>query len=469
MKLDLLDENSKQFKVTVIPYRDGFRASLKLVYKDGTKDRIQKYSSTSPDKAIEKVYKEANEKYYKKLRGDEDKIVFSPETNKELMKLEKSVSADIVAETKNNLNFTSVSKEWLNILLAKTNKNENNRGISMNTFEYYRSMTHGYLNVFFEKYKVNKLTLEIVQKVFDSKVDLGFKTLKGLRSALAQILDYSKKKGYIQENFARDIELPEANKVEIDFYNEKQQEQFRSACERDGRVIAMLFYINLALGLRPEEGCGLKWNRIKFAESEDELTMIKIDNAVKVVKVYDENHKIIGGKKIDDELKSKEAYRTLPLRKEYDKVLREFKEKEKKRLGKYFREDGYVFLNRNREPYTSEILTNKMPEFTAKWKLPHITPYGLRHSFASLMAKLGVKESVLKVLMGHKEITTTHKYYIHLTDEDIMNEVMFKTNEKKEKSNEQQLNETNVMMLDKINEIMKLMQMSNQMAMGSVI
>ena len=39
MKLDLLDENSKQFKVTVIPYRDGFRASLKLVYKDGTKDR----------------------------------------------------------------------------------------------------------------------------------------------------------------------------------------------------------------------------------------------------------------------------------------------------------------------------------------------------------------------------------------------------------------------------------------------
>ena len=110
-----------------------------------------------------------------------------------------------------------------------------------------------------------------------------------------------------------------------------------------------------------------------------------------------------------------------------------------------------------------------MPEFTAKWKLPHITPYGLRHSFASLMAKLGVKESVLKVLMGHKEITTTHKYYIHLTDEDIMNEVMFKTNEKKEKSNEQQLNETNVMMLDKINEIMKLMQMSNQMAMGSSV
>ena len=161
MKLDLLDENSKQFKVTVIPYRDGFRASLKLVYKDGTKDRIQKYSSTSPDKAIEKVYKEANEKYYKKLRGDEDKIVFSPETNKELMKLEKSVSADIVAETKNNLNFTSVSKEWLNLLLAKTNKNENNRGISMNTFEYYRSMTHGYLNVFFEKYKVNKLLKQL--------------------------------------------------------------------------------------------------------------------------------------------------------------------------------------------------------------------------------------------------------------------------------------------------------------------
>lgn len=466
MKFDLIDEDSKQFKVTVIPYRNGFRASLKLVYKDGTKDRIQKYSSISPDKAIEKVYKEANEKYYQKLKGDEGKIVFSPETNNELLKIEKSISPDVVAETKNNLNFTNVSKEWLNILFQKTNKDENNRGINMNTFEYYRSMTHGYLNVFFEKYKVNKLTLEIVQKKFDSKVELGFKTLKGLRSALAQILDYSKKKGYIQENFAREIELPEAKKADIDFYTEKQQEEFKSACERDGRVIAMLFYINLALGLRPEEGCGLRWNRIKFSEDENELTMIRIDNAVKVIKIYDENHKVIGSKKIDDELKSPEAYRTLPLRKEYDKALRDFKDNEKKRLGKYFREDGYVFLNRNREPYTPEILTNKMPEFTAKWKLPHITPYGLRHSFASLMAKLGVKESVLKVLMGHKEITTTHKYYIHLTDEDIMQEVMYKTNEKQDKQSEQQLNDTNIMMLDKINEIMKLMQMSNQMAMG---
>lgn len=465
MKLDLFDVNSKQYKVTVIPYRNGFRASLKLVYKDGTKERIQKYSSVSPDKAIEKVYKEANEKYYLNLKGDEDKIVFAPETNKELLNIEKNISHDVVVEAKNNLNFTNVSKEWLNTLLAKTNKQENNRGINMNTFEYYRSMTHGYLNVFFEKSKVNKLTLEMVQKKFDSQVELGFKTLKGLRSALAQILDYSKKKGYIQENFAREIELPESKKVQIDFYTEKQQEQFRNACERDGRAISMLFYINLALGLRPEEGCGLRWNRIKFSENEEELTMIKIDNAVKVIKIYDENHKVIGSKKIDDDLKSPEAYRTLPLRKEYDKALRLFKENQKKKLGKYFREDGYVFLNKNREPYTPEILTNKMPEFTAKWKLPHITPYGLRHSFASLMAKIGVKESVLKVLMGHKEITTTHKYYIHLTNEDIMQEIMFKTNEK-QVDKEEQTNNTNVMMLDKLNEIMKLMQINNQMSVG---
>lgn len=459
MNIDLIDASSKKLKVSVIPYKNGFRASLKLEYKDGTKDRIQKYSAVSPDAAIEKVYIAANEKYYQNLKGNEDKIVFSARTNKELLKLENNISPDVVAETKNNLLFTNISKEWLNTLLAKTNKEENNRSINLNTFEYYRSMTHGYLNVFFEKYKVNKITLEIAQKIFDSKVELGFKTLKGLRSALAQILDYSKKKGYIQENFAREIELPEGKKPDIDFYNERQQEKFKSACERDGRAIAMLFYINLALGLRPEEGCGLKWNRIKFSDNDEELTMVKIDNAVKVVKSYDKNHKVIDNRKIDDELKTPESYRTIPLRKEYDKILRKYKEKEKKRLGKYFKEDGYVFLNRNREPYTPEILTNKMPEFTAKWNLTHITPYGLRHSFASLMAKIGVKESVLKVLMGHKDISTTHRYYIHLTDEDIMQEVMDKTKEKQEL---QQVNDTNVMMLEKINEIMKLMQMSNQ-------
>ena len=186
--------------------------------------------------------------------------------------------------------------------------------------------------------------------------------------------------------------------------------------------------------------------------------MVKIDNAVKVVKIYDENHKVIGNKKIDDTLKTPESYRTIPLRKEYEEVLKDFKESEKKRLGKLFREDNYVFLNRNGEPYTPEILTNKMPVFTEKWGLPHITPYGLRHSFASLMAKLGVKETVLKVMMGHKDISTTHRYYIHLTDEDIMEEIM---NVVSDKSTASTNDSTNEILMKKMDELMKMMKNNN--------
>jgi len=456
--INLVKIRGEKGKVSVIPYKNGFRSSITITYKNGETERLQKYSSESPEKAIEKLYKYASDKYYANLYKVEDEIVFAPKTNRELSKIEKEIPNEIVEATKDNLLFENVAKGWLDNKLKDTDKENTNRSINNNTFEYYRTMTYGYLVKYFKEYKITELTIDNVQKIFDSKINLGFKTLKGLRSILGQILDFSIDKGYISFNFAEKIILPTYIKPDIDFYNQKEIETFKEICSKDGRTIAILYRTELALGLRPEEVCGLKWNRIKFSKSDDELALVKIDNAFKDIKIYDKNHNIIGHEKKDDTLKTPESYRTIPLSKEDEKELLKFKEKEMKRLGKSFREDGYVFLNRYGRPYTSEILTNKMPSFLLKWKLPHITPYGLRHSFASLMAKLGVSEAVLKVMMGHTDISTTHKYYIHLNEYDIMQEMIEKV-ENKEKEN---ANETNKR-LEKMEEMMKRILLANQM------
>lgn len=47
-----------------------------------------------------------------------------------------------------------------------------------------------------------------------------------------------------------------------------------------------------------------------------------------------------------------------------------------------------------------------------------VTPHVLRHTFATLMIRLGEKLVVLQELLGHRAITSTQRY-IHLTGEDL--------------------------------------------------
>lgn len=426
MEINLFTERNTKGKVSVIIYKNGFRASMRLEYKDGTKERIQRFSAKSPEEAKQKLYKCANKKYYENLSRYDNEIVFSPTTNKELLRLEKDVPEKVVNGTKDELLFKNIAKEWLDMCLKKTNKEETNRTINNNTFEYYRTMTNSYLVEDFGDVRITEITEEIVQEKFDKRVTLSYKTLKGLKSILLQILKFAKKKKYIKGTIELDIVLPEYKKPEIDFYNEVEINTFKEICEKDKRRMALLYRYILVLGLRPEEGCGLKWHSFVPSKSDDELAKMVIDNAIKDFKIYNNNHEIIRHEKRDDTLKTPESYRTLPLEKDDEKLLLEFKKKEQKRLGKNFSEDGYIFLNMRNGPYLPEILTNKMPFFLEKWDLPHITPYGLRHSKATLWAKKGIKTDILKIMMGHSDIATTYKYYIHLTEQDVMEEVMLK-------------------------------------------
>lgn len=106
-------------------------------------------------------------------------------------------------------------------------------------------------------------------------------------------------------------------------------------------------------------------------------------------------------------------------------IIKAKRMEEYQKLGKKWDENDYIFLNQKGEPFVSENLTNKMPQFIKKYNLEHLTTYGLRHSFATLCSTLGMPPEVLHVIMGHADFDTTRKYYIHITEERKRNE-MFK-------------------------------------------
>ncbi len=55
--------------------------------------------------------------------------------------------------------------------------------------------------------------------------------------------------------------------------------------------------------------------------------------------------------------------------------------------GQEWDNNEYVFLNTIGTPYVLERLTKKITEFIKKHKLEHMTIYGFRHSFATLMSE----------------------------------------------------------------------------------
>ena len=75
-----------------------------------------------------------------------------------------------------------------------------------------------------------------------------------------------------------------------------------------------------------------------------------------------------------------------------------------------------MFLNmKGYHPYVTDALSSAMPDLCSKLGLEKITPYVLRHSFATFCFEQGMSEAVLMKLMGHSSLETTHKYYIRVT------------------------------------------------------
>ena len=54
---------------------------------------------------------------------------------------------------------------------------------------------------------------------------------------------------------------------------------------------------------------------------------------------------------------------------------------------------------------------------------PWITPHTARHSFASTLFRQGIRINVVSKLLGHKDVATTYKIYIHMIPEEMDEDV----------------------------------------------
>ena len=139
-----------------------------------------------------------------------------------------------------------------------------------------------------------------------------------------------------------------------------------------------MYYIDLATGLRRGELLGLKWEDIDLERGD-----LRVKRQLAR----------INGEIVEAPLKTKNAYRTLPLAADAIGILKA----QKKKVGS----SPWVFPSPTGGPLSPDCVNNMLHRVLKRAGLPSIRFHDLRHTFATLALQNGVDIKTVSGMLGH--------------------------------------------------------------------
>ena len=82
--------------------------------------------------------------------------------------------------------------------------------------------------------------------------------------------------------------------------------------------------------------------------------------------------------------------------------------------------EPFAFDNRMKGFNACIIPRKSFLRITALHIVKHCGLHALRHSFGSYLLASGIDIKVVSILMGHKDVSTTYNYYIHISNQQLI-------------------------------------------------
>ena len=104
--------------------------------------------------------------------------------------------------------------------------------------------------------------------------------------------------------------------------------------------------------------------------------------------------------------------------------IKHIKSRDKKYPNLNEEQKDIVFISQKKNTLSTDQARETVNNLLEKFNLPRVTPHALRHAFGTLLLATGkVTLSELSKEMGHNDISTTQKWYIHQTDDKDLGEL----------------------------------------------
>ena len=187
-------------------------------------------------------------------------------------------------------------------------------------------------------------------------------------------------------------------------WNDKTLDKFFDSI--NGHKYSDLLLFSVLTGARRGEVCGLTWDNVDLG-----------DNRISIVR---NTGRINGKGLVSRNPKTDRSQRSLPLSEPAVKLLHEVRGKQlayQSIAGGLWHSTGFVFTQPDGKPIDPDLVAKAFNKLVKEAGVPHLTPPGLRHAYASMSVEMGVQPKTLSRLLGHANISTTYDIYAHVIPE----------------------------------------------------
>ena len=219
---------------------------------------------------------------------------------------------------------------------------------------------------------------------------LAPKTVRNIHQMIGSAYNLALEQRLVTKNPTQGCALPKVEHKEMKTLTADQLSTFFHEAKDSG--VYELYYLDLATGLRRGELLGLKWTDVDLVRG-----ILKIQRAISRQ----------NGKVVEAPLKTKNAYRTLPLSADAISVLMH----QRRKTGS----SEWVFPSPTGCPMSPDSVLHMLHRVLKRAGLPRIRFHDLRHTFATMALQNGVDVKTVSSMLGHYSAGFTLDTYAHVT------------------------------------------------------
>ena len=219
---------------------------------------------------------------------------------------------------------------------------------------------------------------------------LAPKTVRNIHQMIGSAYNLAMEQKLVTRNPTQGCALPKVEHKEMKTLTADQLSAFFQEARDSG--VYELYYIDLTTGLRRGELLGLKWSDIDLEKGD-----LRVQRQIGR----------INGKIIEMPLKTKNAYRTLPLSKDAIDVLMQ----QRRKTGN----SEWVFPSPTGGPMSPDSVLHMLHRVLKRAGLPKVRFHDLRYTFATLALQNGVDIKTVSGMLGYFSAGFTLDTYAHVT------------------------------------------------------